>query len=150
VQEFAQYWKGAPRPNQCFGGGNSIESLQIFKKGVRPMWEDVANANGGEWQARSSFDLSTLSSVWENLVMGLVGEQIDAGDEITGARVVDKSRGRNMVFRLELWYRNSSHENEAVNLALRDKLMKVLNDGLENSPAANLSFEKVSHNDKKW
>ena len=33
--------------DQCFGGKTQIDSLQIFKKGVRPMWEDVANANGG-------------------------------------------------------------------------------------------------------
>ena len=42
VQEFAQYWNSAPRPNQCFGGSTPIDSLQIFKKGVKPMWEDVA------------------------------------------------------------------------------------------------------------
>ena len=31
--------------------------------------------------------------------MGLVGESIDAGMEVTGARVVDKSRGRQRIYK---------------------------------------------------
>ena len=80
--------------------------------------------------------------------MGLVGEPIDDGDEICGARVVDKSRGRQSIFRLEMWYRDSSKED--VNTSLRDKMVECLNHGESSNPAANLSFEKVVHNDKKW
>ena len=65
-----------------------------------------------------------------------------------GARVVDKSRGRQSIFRLEMWYRDSSKED--VNRSLRDKMVECLNHGQSNNPAGNLSFEKVSHNDKKW
>ena len=70
VQEFAQYWNHVPRPSQCFGGGKAIESVQLFKKGIRPEWEDVANANGGEWTVRKPFDLRSgeLDALWENLV----------------------------------------------------------------------------------
>ena len=49
VQEFAQYWNHVPRPSQCFGGAKQIESVQLFKKGVKREWEDATNANGGEW-----------------------------------------------------------------------------------------------------
>lgn len=70
VQEFAQYWNHVPRPSQCFGGAKQIESVQLFKKGIKPEWEDVANANGGEWTVRKPFDLRTgeLDTLWENLV----------------------------------------------------------------------------------
>lgn len=81
-------------------------------------------------------------------VMGLVGEQIDGGDEICGARVVDKSRGRQSIFRLEMWYRDSSKED--VNNTLRDKMIECLNHGDPGKAASNLAFEKVVHNDKKW
>lgn len=40
------------------------------------------------------------------MVLGLVGETIDVGDEICGARVVDKSKGTHVVYRFELWLRN--------------------------------------------
>jgi hypothetical protein len=44
--------------------------VQLFKKGVKPEWEDAANANGGEWTVRKPFDLRSgeLDTLWENLV----------------------------------------------------------------------------------
>lgn len=43
---------------------------------------------------------------WNNLVLGLIGCTIENGDEITGARVVDKSaNGGRTMFRIELWLR---------------------------------------------
>ena len=44
--------------------------MQLFKKGVKPEWEDAANANGGEWTVRKPFDLRSgeLDTLWENLV----------------------------------------------------------------------------------
>lgn len=43
------------------------------------------------------------------MVLGLVGETIDVGDEICGARVVDKSKGNHVVYRFELWLRSNDH-----------------------------------------
>lgn len=45
----------------------------------------------------------------ENMVLGLVGETIDVGDEICGARIVDKSKGHHVVYRFELWLRTNDH-----------------------------------------
>ena len=35
----------------------------------------------------------------------MIGETIDPGDEICGARVVDKSTGQRQMYRLELWFK---------------------------------------------
>lgn len=43
------------------------------------------------------------------MVLGLVGETIDVGDEICGARIVDKSKGHHVVYRFELWLRTNDH-----------------------------------------
>lgn len=40
---------------------------------------------------RKSFLPEQLDIYWENLVLALIGETIDEGDEICGCRVVDKS-----------------------------------------------------------
>jgi Eukaryotic initiation factor 4E len=40
---------------------------------------------------RKSFQPEQLDIYWENLVLALIGETIDEGDEICGCRVVDKS-----------------------------------------------------------
>lgn len=49
----------------------------------------------------------------ENMVLGLVGETIDVGDEICGARVVDKSKGHHVVYRFELWLRSNDRSTAA-------------------------------------
>ena len=43
------------------------------------------------------------------MVLGLIGETVDIGDEICGARVVDKSKGNHVVYRFELWLRTNDH-----------------------------------------
>ena len=40
---------------------------------------------------RETFHPEQLDIYWENLVLALIGETIDEGDEICGCRVVDKS-----------------------------------------------------------
>ena len=41
--------------------------------------------------SRKPFQPEQLDVYWENLVLALLGETIDEGDEICGCRVVDKS-----------------------------------------------------------
>lgn len=53
--------------------------------------------------------LSHVASWQENMVLGLVGETIDVGDEICGARVVDKSKNNHNVYRFELWLRSNDN-----------------------------------------
>lgn len=38
----------------------------MFRQGVRPVWEDAANINGGKWIVRLKKGLA--SRYWENLV----------------------------------------------------------------------------------
>ena len=59
-------------------------------KGIKPMWEDDANARGGKWVINLKSlkgDKNMLNQYWENLVLGMIGETIDVSDEITGAVV---------------------------------------------------------------
>ena len=56
-----------PPPAACFQAKN-VESLCLFKKDIKPMWEDPANETGGEYQCRQSFELHELDILWEALV----------------------------------------------------------------------------------
>ncbi|CAN0543694.1 unnamed protein product [Ectocarpus sp. 12 AP-2014] len=47
------------------------------------------------------------------MVLGLVGETVDVGDEICGARVVDKSKNNHNVYRFELWLRSNDGNTAA-------------------------------------
>ena len=56
--------------------------LHLFVEGVKPMWEDEANKNGGRWQMR--FAKGYANKVWEDLILALIGEQFEDENEITG------------------------------------------------------------------
>lgn len=72
-------------------------------------------------------DHVNLSVFWEAVVMGLIGESLDEGDNITGARVIDKSNtGSNQVsHRIEIWFRDWDNESfkTSIEKTIRD-LMK--------------------------
>jgi translation initiation factor 4E len=76
--------------------------IHLFKEGIRPLWEDAANRNGGKWIIR----LKKLVSgrFWENLVIAMIGDQLDYGDTVCGA-VLSIRFGEDI---LSVWNRNSS------------------------------------------
>ncbi|KAK3198098.1 hypothetical protein Dsin_021513 [Dipteronia sinensis] len=80
----------------------SPTDLHLFKEGIRPLWEDSANCNGGKWIIR--FKKAVSGRFWEDLVLALVGDQLDYGDNICGA--VLSIRFNEDI--LSVWNRNSS------------------------------------------
>eukprot|EP00276_Gloeochaete_wittrockiana_P010719 CAMPEP_0184645768 /NCGR_PEP_ID=MMETSP0308-20130426/2352_1 /TAXON_ID=38269 /ORGANISM="Gloeochaete witrockiana, Strain SAG 46.84" /LENGTH=137 /DNA_ID=CAMNT_0027075145 /DNA_START=51 /DNA_END=461 /DNA_ORIENTATION=- len=65
--------------------------FHLFKEGIRPVWEDDANKLGGKWILRLKKGLS--NRFWEELIIALVGEQFDAGEEICGAVISIRYEG---------------------------------------------------------
>jgi translation initiation factor 4E len=53
----------------------------LFRKGIRAIWEDADNVNGGKWMIRLRKGL--ISYYWEQLIMALIGEQFPA--DVLGA-----------------------------------------------------------------
>lgn len=56
--------------------------FHLFKEGIKPMWGDDANKNGGKWIIRLRKGL--VAPCWENLILATWGEQFMVG-EICGA-----------------------------------------------------------------
>ncbi|KAG2180464.1 hypothetical protein INT44_003468 [Umbelopsis vinacea] len=111
----------------------NISDYHLFKQGVRPVWEDTMNVNGGKWIVRLKKGLA--SRYWESLVMAIVGDQFDVGQEICGAVLSI----RNSEDILSVW-NQSAHEGRT-NLKIRDTMKKVLN-----LPADTI-MEYKTHND---
>ena len=88
-----------------------LEGWSVFREGISPLWEDSMNADGGEFFIRSSgsqLSVQQLDEFWEQTVLGMIGETLDPGGEICGARVVDKSKHKGPAYRLELWFRRNN------------------------------------------
>jgi hypothetical protein len=89
--------------------GRIINGFCLFKKGIKPEWEDPANSVGSELTCRSVRTFDAADVFWENLVLGTIGETIDEGDEICGCRIVNKTSGK-LSIKIEVWLRTRNIE----------------------------------------
>ncbi|CAN8243988.1 unnamed protein product [Cochlearia groenlandica] len=96
----------------------SPTDLHFFKDGIRPLWEDSANCNGGKWIVR--FSKVVTARFWEDLLLALVGNQLDDVDNICGA-VLSLRFNEDII---SVWNRNAS-DHQAV-MGLRDSIKRHL------------------------
>ncbi|CAH2055165.1 unnamed protein product [Thlaspi arvense] len=96
----------------------SPTDLHYFKDGIRPLWEDAANCNGGKWIIRFSKVVS--ARFWEDLLLALIGDQLNDADNICGA-VLSIRFNEDII---SVWNRNAS-DHQAV-MALRDSIKRHL------------------------
>jgi translation initiation factor 4E len=142
VEEFWQAFAYLPLPSKFFFDGRtrhdftdrSVEGFSIFREGVRPMWEDKRNNDGGEWYFRGFLPLGDLDAYWEESILGLIGETLDPSDELCGLRIIDKSRvhsGKAHIrpaYRLELWFKTST--DHALREEIKKRWTNCLKDGM--------------------
>lgn len=116
VESFCRYFNWLKPPSKLERNSN----YHLFKSGIKPMWEDEANANGGKWVLTMKNNPQLLDRCWAWLAMALVGEDLDEGDEICGAVVSLRSK----VDRIQLWTR-SKDDVEKIN-GIGKKMVKLL------------------------
>lgn len=116
VESFCRYFNWLKPPSKLERNSN----YHLFKSGIKPMWEDEANANGGKWVLTMKNNPQLLDRCWSWLAMALVGEDLDEGDEICGAVVSLRSK----VDRIQLWTR-SKEDVEKIN-GIGKKMVKLL------------------------
>ncbi|RWS30670.1 initiation factor 4E-like protein [Leptotrombidium deliense] len=130
VEKFWNVYSHVLRPNALSGHLD----FHLFKDGIKPMWEDEANREGGKWIVRLRKGLA--SRCWENLILAILGEQFMVGEEICGA-VVSIRFQEDII---SVW--NRSANDHSTTIRIRDTLKRVLNLPL------NTIMEYKTHNDK--
>lgn len=117
VEEFCRYFNWLKPPSHLERNSN----YHLFKAGIKPMWEDPANANGGKWVLTMKNNPQLLDRCWNWLVMALVGEELEENaDEICGAVVSLRAK----VDRIQVWTRGKD-DVERLN-GIGKKLVKLL------------------------
>jgi translation initiation factor 4E len=134
IEDFWRYYNNIRKPSQIDVGAN----LHVFKDGIEPAWEDAANENGGQWLL-SFFEGNRkyLDSVWEKLILAVVGETLESGEDICG--IVVSRRGKND--RIAIWNRTSE---EAPCMALGTALKKAALEGLVPPPKIKIEYNSHS------
>ncbi|KAH9941086.1 translation initiation factor eIF4e [Epithele typhae] len=135
VESFCRYFNWLKPPSKLERNSN----YHLFKSGIKPMWEDDANANGGKWVLTMKNNPALLDRCWSWLAMALVGEDLDEGDEICGAVVSLRSK----VDRIQLWTR-TKEDVEKINGIAR-KMVKLL----DVSEADGIGLEFQYNNDDR-
>ncbi|KAJ8396438.1 hypothetical protein AAFF_G00017440 [Aldrovandia affinis] len=129
VEQFWKLYSHLVRPGDLIGHSD----FHIFKEGIKPMWEDEANKNGGKWIIRLRKGLA--SRFWENIILAMLGEQFMVGEEICG--VVVSIRFQEDI--LSIW--NKTANDQVTTSRIRDTLRRVLN------LPPNTIMEYKTHND---
>lgn len=101
VEDFWRYYNHMVKPSKIETNAN----YHFFKKGIKPMWEDAQNSKGGKWVITMK-DKGLVDILWENVLLGLVGETLDIEDEVCGA-VFSRRKGGD---RIAVWNRNRANE----------------------------------------
>lgn len=91
----------------------TVSDYHIFRKGVRPVWEDEANKKGGKWVVR--LKKGVADRYWEDLLLAIVGDQFaEASDEVCGA-VLSVRSGEDV---LNVWTRIDGGRNIKIRFAV--------------------------------
>ncbi|KAJ7283239.1 translation initiation factor eIF 4e-like domain-containing protein [Mycena rebaudengoi] len=117
VEEFCRYFNWLKPPSHLERNSN----YHLFKSGIKPMWEDEANANGGKWVLTMKNNPALLDRCWNWLAMALVGEELEEGHDLICGAVVSL---RSKVDRIQVWTR-SKDDVEKLN-GIGKKLVKLL------------------------
>lgn len=132
LQQFWHVYSFMKRPSKV----DDACDLMLFKSGIRPLWEEKANRDGGRWTVRVR--RHHTDRYWENAIMAMIGEQFLVGDEICGMVL----SLRYPWDQLSVWHRNSS--DKYVVKKIGESLRRILH--LPNGPGGP-QMDYRSHNE---
>lgn len=144
VEAFWNVMEALPIPSEVFSqrdadgrvtrgkmNGRHLEAFGLFKTGVQPEWECSLNLKGGHWECRKDFSIHVLNMMWYKVLLALVGEVLETGRDVVGARIVDKSRSRKTEYRLEIWIATTHEETTQEVLGNIKELLAPYDDDLD-------------------
>ena len=88
------------------------DSVHLFHKGIRPVWEDVRNARGGAWTFR--VPKQQAAEFWKEVCMMAIGEQLQSCVETERTTFRDDICGVSLSVRfnsmlVQIWNRDGAH-----------------------------------------
>uniref|UniRef100_A0A915CQL4 Uncharacterized protein n=1 Tax=Ditylenchus dipsaci TaxID=166011 RepID=A0A915CQL4_9BILA len=115
----------------------------LFKDGIRPVWTDKSNINGGQWaisilKSQDEFlngksdHIKKLSKYWKTFLIALAGDQLEGYTEFICGAVITIDHDKDEV---ALWISDVSNDKSTGIGNILKQLLKLAND-------ENLKFEK--------
>lgn len=80
------------------------------------------NRSGGGWYVGPVSNIDSLENALEGVLLAMIGETLDDGNDVNGIRVVDKSTSRKgCAYRMELWLK-SNEVRDTIKIRLKKAL----------------------------
>lgn len=103
------------------------DSIHLFHKGVKPVWEDPRNVRGGAWTFRVPKDKA--QDFWRDICMMAIGEQLQDAIKTERTTFIDDICGVSLSVRftsmlIQIWNRDGDHE-EGIKKILETVLDKL-------------------------
>lgn len=91
VEDFWSIYNYIKQPTEI----KQHSDYSLFKKDIRPMWEDDANKAGGRWMISlpKTSRRTDLDTIWLDVILSLIGESFVNADEVNGAVLNARTRG---------------------------------------------------------
>ncbi|EDW25928.1 GL14400 [Drosophila persimilis] len=132
VENFWSLYHHIKTPSQIKVGSDYC----LFKDGIRPIWEDEANVNGGRWIV--SFPKSATAEMnffWEYCLLSLIGENCEHSIDLCGAVVNIRLKNN----KIALWTADCTKEKRILQIG------KQLRNGLPTN--AGFVLQYLQHRD---
>ena len=141
---FYDYIKGEQHSYLIKGEMMRVNSISLFKSGIKPAWEDEINGKGGDFYFRFSDMVMDIREIWERMISELVCESFPHIDKITGIRAIDQCKFGRLKYKLEIWTYFNSEDNDA-GRELREFITdKFINKDPQGKPDQELFFQSHS------
>jgi hypothetical protein len=79
-----------------------INSVEYFKRGIEPKWEDPQNAKGGRFVFPVNKTQENREELYTNLVFFLLGEDYEHAGHVCGFRFISPKNNQSF-YRVEIW-----------------------------------------------
>ncbi|KAK6641828.1 hypothetical protein RUM44_013546 [Polyplax serrata] len=116
IEDFWSLYNNIKKPSELKQGSDYC----LFKKGVKPMWEDPFNKHGGRWliSLEKKQRNSDLDKYWLEIILCMIGEAFDShSDDICGSVVNIRSKGD----KIGLWTANAKEESSVLSIGQKIK-----------------------------
>ncbi|XP_062132685.1 eukaryotic translation initiation factor 4E1 [Drosophila sulfurigaster albostrigata] len=102
-----------------------FNDYMVFKHGIRPMWEDDSNKEGGRWVMFLERDSKELvDKLWHDLLLCTIGECFEYSEQICGAVINVRNKGS----KISLWTKDARNEQAIQAIGQKMKQLLQLNE----------------------
>jgi translation initiation factor 4E len=133
VEDFWGLMHSIPAPSHLETSSN----LHLFREGIKPMWEDSANAEGGKWVLELRGVRESIDQIWLTIALDLIAGTLDRDDCVTGI-VLSRRKTSN---KIAVWTKDKSDHNANMHIGTRVK------DVLNLQPGSKAGLEYCHHTD---